>query len=171
MYKLVWNIDIQCPFGNAHISGLSSCAPNLLTLLLLCCDIESAVTACWFLISCHVKPKTSFRSTVLQLECERRAWQGGNWNMNYRLLKLIWKPGNVLIHRLVICRCYSTETVVWHSGLLLTRINTAGAAVFVRTFGIHRTGESFKVFNLLRGKLNIYTHVFLIVVTKKINHM
>lgn len=95
VYRVVFPPCLNLIFLVMHMSQAHLPAYHIYSLCL-----SSAVTACWFLILCHVKPKTSFRSTVLQLECERRAWQGGNRKMNYRLLKLIWKLSNVLIHRL-----------------------------------------------------------------------
>lgn len=86
-------VNISAPTCVALVRTSSSCAPNPAALLLACCRVEW-LCLCWLLILCHVKPKTSFWSTVLQLACERRAWQGGNRENNYRLLKLIWKPGN-----------------------------------------------------------------------------
>lgn len=105
--------------------------------------------------------KTSFQSTVLQLECERRAWQVGNWKMNYHLVKLIWKPGNVLIHPPITCGCvqYRNGCVTFqdftdsHQHCWRRFGQSRCRFVFVCAFGTHRadcvTGESFKIFNLL----------------------
>lgn len=96
------------------VSGSSSYASNLAALLFLRCDctLNSDIG--------HVKPKTSFWITVLQRECERRVWQGGNQKMNYRLLKLIWKPGDVLNH----CLSFEGVTAQRRFSVLLTDIDT-----------------------------------------------
>lgn len=119
----------------------SLCFPRAATL--------RALVACWFLILCHVKPKTSFWSTVLQLECERRAWQGGNRKINCRLLKLIWKLGNVLIHRLtfvsvaVLRRLCDIQGFTHCYQHCWSRFGKSRCwFVFVWAFWIKRTGES-----------------------------
>lgn len=82
----------------------------------------------WYCAMWNLRPH--FWSTVLELEHERRAWQGGNRKMNYRLLKLIWKPGYVLIQRwTVVGAAARRRRVVQHSGFLLVHINCAGAAL------------------------------------------
>lgn len=124
---------------------------------------SSAVTAFWFLILCHVKPKTSFWSTVLQLECERRAWQEGNRKMNYRLLKLIWKPGDKLIHRL------SLKVLQFRNGcvtfrVLLTKSYCINMCVWA--FRIITTEKSLNINDLL----TVFFFFFLIGIVKKIKH-
>lgn len=101
-----------------HLSGSSSSASTSFPLLR---HTEEA-TACDFWYCAMLKPKTSFWSTVFQLECEITAWQGGNWKMIYRLLKPIWKPVKVLIHSLHLW-------VSQYRNIQGEFINTAGAAL------------------------------------------
>lgn len=117
----------------------------------------SAVTlrALWlqadFLILCHVKPTTSFWSTVLQPECERREMAGEEterWITNF------WNwYGNLVTCSIPACRLEVLElrNTCGRFRVLLTRINTAGAAfakchfVFVWAFSAGKTRASFKV--------------------------
>lgn len=68
--------------------------------------------------------------------------------MNYRLLKLIWKPGYVLIHRrTVVGVAAQRRRVVQHSGFLLVHINCAGAALTLIC------AADFKVYDLLTATI------------------
>lgn len=125
-------------------------------LLFLCCGIESAVIACWFLILCHVKPKTSFlkyciRAGVWEENESIEGWKPKDKLASSETDMKTWKcvdlPSN-------ICRCYSTERVVWHSGfywlestLLEPLWQTALLmCFFFLAFRIHRMGQLVKGF-------------------------
>lgn len=108
----------------------------------------------WYCAMWNLKPH--FWSTVLEQECERRtrALRGGNQKINWHLLKLIWKPENVLIYHLTfvgvtvqrgLCDIQGFTDSNQHCWNHFGKLR-CWCAFFFLAFRIHRMGQLVKGF-------------------------